>query len=168
MPPSVPPPPSPEPATFHRRGGQPSPTTPDAPYHQLAERPPAAIYHLMGETHIRTMIREFYGKLHTSPIKAMFAGRGLEESVARNSAYFIWLLGGPPLFQEQYGPPRLRARHLPFIITESSRQIWLDTFLDVLDHPQGFTFPREHLDNFKQFLRTFSKWMVNHHGPPAP
>lgn len=166
MPSSVLPPSSPDPAAFHRRGGQPKPTTPDAPYHQLAERPPAAIYHLMGATHIRTMIREFYNRLHTSPIKAMFARRDLEEAIERNSAYFIWLLGGPPLFQEQYGPPRLRARHLPFVITESSRQIWLNTFFDVLDNPQDFTFPEEHLDSFKQFLSTFSKWMVNHHPPP--
>ena len=151
------------PSQFKRHSGMPAPTTPAAPYHQMAQRPPAQIYTLMGEANIRQMIREFYIKLHQSPIKAMFAERDLETSIARNSAYFIWLLGGPPLFQTQYGPPKLRARHLPFIISEPSRQIWLNTFYSVLDQPESFEFPAEHLTAFKDFLATFSKWMVNDH-----
>ena len=33
--------------------------------------------------------------------------------------------GGPQLYIERYGHPRLRARHLPFAIGESERDLWL-------------------------------------------
>ena len=34
-------------------------------------------------------------------------------------------LGGPPLYTERYGHPRLRARHLPFAIGVQERDQWL-------------------------------------------
>ena len=34
-------------------------------------------------------------------------------------------LGGPPLYINAYGHPRLRARHLPFPIGEAERDAWL-------------------------------------------
>lgn len=147
---------------FLRCPHHPPPTTPDAPYHQLASKPSEEIYALMGEQGIRQMIRQFYLRLHNSSIKEMFVTRDLEESIDRSSTYFIWLLGGQPLFQQKYGSPKLRARHLRFVITESSRKVWLHHFYEVLDHPEGFSFPAEHLEGFKQFLDTFSRWMVNH------
>lgn len=34
-------------------------------------------------------------------------------------------LGGPPLYLDTFGHPRLRARHLPFSIGTSERDQWL-------------------------------------------
>jgi hemoglobin len=34
-------------------------------------------------------------------------------------------LGGPPLYTDKYGHPRLRARHLPFSIGIEERDQWL-------------------------------------------
>jgi hemoglobin len=34
-------------------------------------------------------------------------------------------LGGPPLYQQKFGHPFLRARHLPFSIGELERDLWL-------------------------------------------
>jgi hemoglobin len=34
-------------------------------------------------------------------------------------------LGGPPLYVEKRGHPRLRARHLPFPIDDAARDAWL-------------------------------------------
>lgn len=42
-------------------------------------------------------------------------------------------LGGPQLFVEQYGHPRLRARHLPFTINEAMRDQWLHCMYQALD-----------------------------------
>jgi truncated hemoglobin YjbI len=39
--------------------------------------------------------------------------------------YLSGWLGGPQLFVEAYGHPRLRARHLPFAIGETERDQWL-------------------------------------------
>ncbi|MCY4380413.1 MAG: hypothetical protein OXC40_02435 [Proteobacteria bacterium] len=154
--------------TYHRSHGHPEPYVPKIPYHHQAKKPSSEIYLIMKEEGIRRMIIQFYSALKQSAISPMFERRSFDEAVDRSAKYFCQLLGGPPLYQKKYGPPKLRARHLPFVISESSRQIWLSTFYDVLEHPKGFTFPREHLEEFKEFLNTFSRWMVNHHDDSYP
>jgi hemoglobin len=42
-------------------------------------------------------------------------------------------LGGPQLFVEKFGHPRLRARHLPFKIGVSERDQWLLCFAKALE-----------------------------------
>jgi len=42
-------------------------------------------------------------------------------------------LGGPALYVNKYGHPRLRARHLPFAINTRMRDQWLHCMYQVLD-----------------------------------
>ena len=42
-------------------------------------------------------------------------------------------LGGPPLYIEKYGPPMLRARHLPFPIGIDERDAWLACMLQAME-----------------------------------
>ena len=107
------------------------------------------------------MIHEFYAKLRQSPIAPMFTERSPEEAEDRSASFFIRVLGGDDRYHQVYGAPRMRARHLGFRITEAHRQIWLQLFFDVLDHPQGFTFPSQYKQEFKDYLDIFSRWMVN-------
>lgn len=146
---------------FFRNSQTEKASTPDKPYHHIAKRPSPEIYKIMKEDGIRTMIWEFYILLHQSPIQEMFSRRPIEESAERSSAFFIQLFGGPQTYRKRYGEPKMRARHLPFRITEKHRIIWRDTFFQVLDHPQNFYFPKEHIEEFKLYLDTFSRWMVN-------
>ena len=147
---------------FLRSSGSPPTWTPSQPYHHLAQRPSPKIYQELGEQGITAMIDEFYTHLEKSSLAPMFSPSTHERSVARSSAFFIQLLGGAKdFYTKKYGPPRMRARHLPFVITEQRRQVWLKTFFYTLDHPQGFVFPAPHLSDFKEYLDTFSKWMVN-------
>lgn len=47
--------------------------------------------------------------------------------VKRNQWLFLTqFLGGPPLYNEERGHPRLRRRHLPFEITLERRDAWLE------------------------------------------
>ncbi|MGC4068611.1 MAG: hypothetical protein QM784_28970 [Polyangiaceae bacterium] len=86
----------------------------------------------------------------------------LIEASKRSAAFFVQLFGGPPEYNERFGNPRMRARHLPFRITQEARDEWLRCFERVLvDAPTKYSFPEEHLEGFKGFLRGFSMWMVN-------
>jgi hemoglobin len=79
--------------------------------------------------------------------------------------FLVPLMGGPPLYQQQIGPPRMRARHLPFVISEKERGLWLDCFFKVLELAvQRQDFPADKLPGFKAFLEGFSAWMVNSQG----
>ena len=85
-----------------------------------------------------------------------------EQGAQRSADFFVGLLGGPPLFHQRYGEPRLRMRHLPFRIDQGARQIWLDCFFECIDVWEDFeTFPPNKREELKLFLMDFSAWMVN-------
>lgn len=125
------------------------------------------IYEAMREENIFRMIEDFYGELKTSPIGGMFPSE-MKEASRKTAKFFVFLLGGPPLYQEEYGSPMMRRRHLPFAIDEQARMVWLDCFKKILvDSDRKYNFPQEHLDSFICFLERFSAWMVNCRTPAA-
>ena len=125
-----------------------------------SHRPDPAIYAQMGETNIFAMIEDLYSELEKSSIRSMFP-EDMHAAAQKSASFFVFLLGGPPLYQERHGAPMMRKRHMEFDIDETARQIWLDCFHKVLEHPEKYHFPPEHLQQFWEFLEKFSAWMVN-------
>src|SRR5207302_10389008 len=123
--------------------------------------PSPEIYASMGEGNVFRMMADFYQELAKSKIRHLFP-QDMEEASKRSAAFFVTLLGGPPLYAQKYGPPRMRARHLPFVIDEAARQVWLACFDRILEGADvKYQFPLPHLPGFKNFLKDFSAWMVN-------
>jgi hemoglobin len=123
--------------------------------------PSREIYPLMGEENIFKMMSDFYQELGKSPIRSLFPA-DLEEASQKSAKFFVQVLGGPPLYVIDHGPPRMRARHLPFEIDEAARQAWLACFDKILENAEKkYSFPPQHLEGFKTFLREFSAWMIN-------
>jgi hemoglobin len=115
----------------------------------------------MGRENIFRMCEDFYFALGKTDIRPMFP-EDLREASHKLAAYLVFRLGGPPLYQELHGPPRLRARHLSFQIDERSRRTWLAAFQTILaEADQKYGFPKEHRESFWRFLEAFSGWMVN-------
>ena len=123
--------------------------------------PSKEIYGLMGEANIYRMMSDFYKELGQSEVRHLFP-QDLEAASRKSAAFFIGLLGGPPIYIQMYGSPRMRARHLPFVIDEPARQVWLGCFNRTLENADTkYGFPPQHLPGFKDFLVNFSAWMVN-------
>lgn len=132
---------------------------PDGP--PRVDAPDPAIYAAMGEANIFAMLEEFYLELEKSPLRAMFP-KNMAKASQKSAAFFVGLLGGPPLYHQRYGNPMMRARHMPFVIDEAARQEWLACFDRVLSHAaETYDFPAEHIPGFRAFLDGFSGWMVN-------
>lgn len=129
--------------------------------------PSQEIYARMGAENIVQMLEDFYRELERSWLRPMFADDMVAAS-RKSAAFFIGILGGPPLYHQLYGNPAMRARHMPFPIDEAARQEWLRCFDVVLaDAPARYDFPPEHLPGFRAFLDGFSGWMVNTAPPDA-
>ncbi len=123
--------------------------------------PSREIYGQMGEANVFRMISDFYRELEASEIRPLFPP-DMEASSRKTALFFVMLFGGPPTYIQRYGPPRMRARHLPFEIDERARRVWLACFEKTLDDAAAkYDFPAQHLEGFKEFLRSFSAWMVN-------
>lgn len=125
------------------------------------ERPNQEIYAKMGEANIFLMLEDFYHELEKSEIRHLFP-EDMVKASQKSAAFFVSLLGGPPLYQQKYGPPMMRQRHMPFTIDEKARQVWLSCFTIILvDAEKKYGFPLEQIDGFRRFLDRFSRWMVN-------
>jgi hemoglobin len=123
--------------------------------------PDPAIFAAMGTEPIFQMLEEFYRELEGSWLRVMFP-QDMVAASQKSAAFFVGLLGGPPLYHQRYGNPAMRARHMPFLIDEEAKAEWLRCFERVLDHaPERYNFPAEHLPGFRAFLHGFAGWMVN-------
>ena len=83
---------------------------------------------LGGEQAVRKLVDRFYELMDTLPeAKAIRALHPADLTGSRDKLFkFLsgWL-GGRSLYMEEFGPPRLRARHLPFPIGMAERDAWL-------------------------------------------
>jgi hemoglobin len=96
---------------------QPHPQTASTPYLQVGD-----------EAGLRALVHRFYELMDTLP--EAYAIRKLHPTDLSGSEekLFMFLsgwLGGPPLFSEKFGHPRLRARHLPFTIGSEESAQWM-------------------------------------------
>ncbi|MBC7207508.1 MAG: group II truncated hemoglobin [Methyloversatilis sp.] len=84
--------------------------------------------HIGGEPTIRRLVARFYELMDTLPEAYGIRKLHPADLSGSNQKLFMYLsgwLGGPQLFVQAYGHPRLRARHLPFTIGEAERDQWL-------------------------------------------
>lgn len=81
-----------------------------------------------GETKIRELVSHFYARMDTMPetkgIRSMHPA-DLKSSEDKLFMFLCGWLGGPAYFEQKFGHPRLRARHLPFKIAKSERDQWM-------------------------------------------
>jgi hemoglobin len=81
-----------------------------------------------GEAKLRELVDRFYDLMQLEP---EFAGiRAMHPPTTEGSRdKLFWFLsgwmGGPSMYIERFGHPRLRARHLPFAIASDERDQWL-------------------------------------------
>tara|TARA_B100000902_G_C26713259_1_gene622936 strand:+ start:137 stop:589 length:453 start_codon:yes stop_codon:yes gene_type:complete len=144
--------------TFFRKPEDPIFCPPERPQ---GAAPPADLYQTMGSENIHKLLKDFYLELGASQIQGMFP-KDLDGAAEKSALFFIGLLGGPPLYHQKYGHPRLRQRHLPFRIDSNARKVWLECFDKVLlNADQKYNLPTKDLKAFKEFLKRFSAWMVN-------
>lgn len=81
-----------------------------------------------GADGIRRLVHRFYELMDDLPeaygIRKLHP-QDLSGSEEKLFMYLSGYLGGPNLFVEQFGHPRLRARHLPFAIGKDQAEQWL-------------------------------------------
>ena len=81
-----------------------------------------------GETAVRHLVDRFYDLMEQLPEAAPIRALHPDDLSGSREKLFLFLsgwFGGPPLYEERYGHPRLRARHLPFPIGEAERDQWM-------------------------------------------
>lgn len=81
-----------------------------------------------GEEVVRKLCNTFYQIMSETPQTQLIRDMHPENIQISEDKLFMFLsgwLGGPPLFTDKFGHPRLRSRHLPFSIGIEERDQWL-------------------------------------------
>lgn len=116
---------------------------------------------LGGEPGVRALVDAFYDRMDAEP---RYAGlRALHPPVLDGSRdKLCWYLcgwsGGPQHYQQRFGHPRLRARHLPFSIGEGERDQWLACMAEAMELCQ---IPASAREAMWQPLAELADWMRN-------
>jgi hemoglobin len=82
-------------------------------------------YAVLGPEGIRALVDRFYAEVFKSPVISPLFQNPKEEIVAKQYAFLTQFLGGPQLYMEQYGVPKMRFRHLPHVIDNQAMVEWL-------------------------------------------
>lgn len=89
-----------------------------------------------GSEGVREISKKFYeimGQLPEAKTVLEMHPKNLQSSQEKLSLFLSGWLGGPKLYEEQFGHPRLRARHLPFSIGKEERNQWILCMVHAFD-----------------------------------
>jgi hemoglobin len=94
----------------------------------VSEQAPTPFERVGGPEGVRALVDRFYDLMSELPEAAevlRMHPRDLASSREKLRLFLTGWLGGPQLYVERFGHPRLRARHLPFAIDDRARDAWM-------------------------------------------
>jgi Truncated hemoglobins len=119
---------------------------------------------LGGQAGVRALVDRFYDLMDMdedlAPLRALH-GPSLDAARDKLWMFLCGYLGGPSLYVERYGHPRLRARHLPFAIDTRARDLWLACMERAL-RDQGVAAPLA--ERLMHDFYAVADWMRNREG----
>jgi hemoglobin len=78
-----------------------------------------------GQETIDKLVEAFYPRVYANPeLRPLFEG-DMEEIKRKQRMFLPQFLGGPALYSQEFGPPAMRHRHLPFEVTPKRAGAWL-------------------------------------------
>lgn len=113
-----------------------------------------------GEAGVRALVRRFYELMDTLPEAYGIRKLHQPDLSSAEEKLFMYLtgwLGGPQLYMNAYGHPRLRARHLPFPIGPAEAEQWMmcmrQAMTELIDDEELRTGLDKALDGLAQHMR---------------
>ncbi len=86
-----------------------------------------------GEEKVRQLVEAFYSRVVAHPLLKTIFPEDIGPVMEKQYMFLTQLFGGPSLYNDKYGLPMLRARHMPFPITPDRAQAWLSCMEQALD-----------------------------------
>jgi hemoglobin len=84
------------------------------------------LYEQIGDEKLLKLLNAFYDKIFSHPeLTSLFQDSERNEVQKKQFLFIRQFLGGPMDYNDLYGPPMMRKRHLPHKITPKAKDIWL-------------------------------------------
>jgi hemoglobin len=117
------------------------------------------VYATIGEQGFRRLVAAFYRQVPGDDLLGPIYPKGdLAGAEERLRGFLIYRFGGPEIYIEQRGHPRLRMRHFPFRVDEAARHRWVELMTKALDDVQ---FPPEIRKILSDYFESTATAMIN-------
>ena len=117
------------------------------------------VYPVIGSEGFERLVAAFYRQVPGDDLLGpMYPAQDLQGAEQRLRDFLIYRFGGPPLYIEQRGHPRLRMRHAPFPIGQSARDRWIELMNRALEEA---AFPDEVQQLLREFFAAMATFMIN-------
>tara|TARA_R110002072_G_scaffold22335_4_gene77963 strand:- start:529 stop:912 length:384 start_codon:yes stop_codon:yes gene_type:complete len=118
------------------------------------------VYPAIGSEGFEALIRNFYAQIPEDPILGpMYPDQDWEGAEKRLRDFLVYRFGGPPTYIEERGHPRLRMRHMPFVIDQAARDRWVQLMTTALE--QTDSLPEEVRRRLGEFLAEVATFLIN-------
>jgi hemoglobin len=111
-----------------------------------------------GEPTFKRLVDIFYAKVEADPVLRPMFPPDMEEGKRWQYLFLIQLFGGGAAYSQERGHPRLRMRHMPFVIDQQARDHWLMHMLAAVDEV-GITDPAR--AEMRHYFEMASTHMIN-------
>ena len=107
----------------------------------------------------RRLVAAFYRRVATADILApMYPRHDMAGAEERLRGFLIQRFGGPDIYSQQRGHPRLRMRHGPFRIDQKGRDRWVELMEAALAE---VNLPAEAVPPLQKFFHDAATFMIN-------
>jgi hemoglobin len=117
------------------------------------------IYGLIGEDGFRRLIGAFYKQIPQDDLLGpMYPKHDIPGAEERLRDFLIFRFGGPQKYIEERGHPRLRMRHVPFVIGQAERNRWIELMSNAFAEAK---LPAEAEAMLREFFDGVATFMIN-------
>lgn len=93
-----------------------------------------SIYELVGgDPTFLQLVEVFYEAIEADEVLRPLFPEDLEPGKRNEFLFLVQFFGGPAIYAQERGHPRLRMRHAPFKIDQEARDRWVKHMFDALD-----------------------------------
>ena len=116
-----------------------------------------------GDGFFRELVENFYQGVSQDPLlRPMYPEGDLTEAKEKLRLFLVQYWGGPTTYSQTRGHPRLRMRHMPFVIDETARDAWLTHMLAALfKAANDFGANEEVQEQMRAYFEMAANGMVN-------
>ena len=124
------------------------------------ENPAGTVHDAVGgQAFFDDLVGHFYAAVAEDPLlRPLYPEADLGPAADRLAGFLAQYFGGPPLYSEARGHPRLRMRHAPYVIGAAERDAWLEHMLAAVEHMGP---PPEIAELMRDYFVMAAEHMVN-------
>ena len=112
-----------------------------------------------GEVFFAELVSAFYALVAVDPLlRPMYPESDLKAAATRLQWFLEQYWGGPSIYQENRGHPRLRMRHAEFHINLAAHDAWVNAMRTALD---SIEMKPEHKEQLWSYLEMAAAAMIN-------